>query len=199
MWVSPASFRDVINYYPQCADHSAEHGPRLLPHTKPESFRNAFERPADSFLTNVFFEVSLGLQEIYTRQPREHPPGPDSLSCIVNVLYNPSTLITTEPPSLLTEFRLVQFLQFSHSSPFLGPESNPRSHTALSHLISLLCSALGQCPLFPVTLTAFRDTTQRFCKMPIRVLIFGAHDCPVFYMEPHSQIILFILSCRAPT
>lgn len=116
-----------------------------------------------SFLINVFSEISLDLQENSTRQSREQPPGPPS-PCTVNVLCNPSTLITTEPPTLLTEFRLVQSLQFSHSSPFLGPEFNPRSHTALSHLVFLLCSGTVA-PLLPVTLTAWKDTTQRFRKM----------------------------------
>lgn len=118
--------------------------PHSQPHPHPAASRMLVGILLTSFLINVFFGISLDLQENSTRQPREHLPGPPS-SCIADALCNPSTLITIEPPTLLTEFRLVQFLQFSHSSPFLGPESNPRSHTALSHLVFLFFSALGQC------------------------------------------------------
>lgn len=137
----------------------------LITHNTPAS-RTLVGTLLTSFLINVFFEISLDLQENST-QPRKHPPGPPS-SCIVNALCKPSTLITTKPPTLLTEFRLVQFLQFSHSSPFLDPESNPRSHTALTHLSS--CSSLLWDSVFTLRCDLDRhylkDTTQRFCKMP---------------------------------
>lgn len=176
MWVSRACFGDVVTYYPPRATHRAEHVVHTVlgsHHTLPANFQNARGYPVDFFnkclLWNKFRFTSLDLQEKFHKTAQGAPSWSPS-SCTVNILHNPSMVITVEPPTLLIEFRLVQFLQFSHSSPFLGPESNPSSHTALSHLIFLLSPALEQCPhsfLWPWQ--PWRTLLREFIECPLAI------------------------------